>query len=69
MTKVIFILSSISSGLKFWSVNHTLKSEISELKVFKNIKAFSEISNNCTNDLFEINVYTRMLNLAADHCW
>ena len=34
----MFILSSISSGLEFWSVNHTSIYENSELKVFKNIK-------------------------------
>ena len=32
------ILSSISSGLEFWSVNHTSICESSELKGFKNIK-------------------------------
>ena len=34
----MFILSSNSSGLKFWSVNHTSIYEHSELKVFKNKK-------------------------------
>ena len=34
------IFSSISRGLEFWSVNHTLICENSELKVFKNIKFF-----------------------------
>ena len=34
----MFILSSISSGLEFWSVNHTSIYENSELKVFNNIK-------------------------------
>ena len=40
MTKVMFILSSISSGLKFWSVSHTSLYENSESDVFKNIKFF-----------------------------
>ena len=34
----MFILSSISSGLEFWSVNHASIYENSELKVFNNIK-------------------------------
>ena len=42
----MFILSSISSGLECWSVNHASIYEISELKVFKNITFLSEISNN-----------------------
>ena len=40
------VLSSTSSGLKFGSVNHTSIYQNSELKVFKNIKFLSEISNN-----------------------
>ena len=42
MTKVIFILFSISSSLKFWSVNHTSIYENYELKVFKNLIFFGE---------------------------
>ena len=42
----MFILSSISSGLEFWSVNHISMYEILELNVFKNIKFLGEISNN-----------------------
>ena len=34
----MFILSSISNVLEFWSVNHTLIYENSKLIVFKNIK-------------------------------
>ena len=34
MTKVMFILSSISSGLEFWSVKHTSVYENSESKDF-----------------------------------
>ena len=34
----MFILSFISSGLEFWSVNHTSIYENSELNVFKNVK-------------------------------
>ena len=53
----MFILSSISKSLKFWSVNHTSTNEDSEPKGFKNIKFFGEISNNLPNNLLGINVY------------
>ena len=45
----MFILSSISSSLEFWSLKHTLMYENSELKVFKNIKVLGEMSNNWPN--------------------
>ena len=35
INKIIFILSSTSSGLEFWSLNHTSIQENSELKVFR----------------------------------
>ena len=41
----MFILFSISSGLELGSVNHTSIYENSELKVFKNIQIFGEISS------------------------
>ena len=47
----MFILSSISSGLELWSVSHSSIYKNSELKVFKNIKVFGEISSNWPNDL------------------
>ena len=53
----MFILSSISSSLEFWSVNHTSKYENSELKVFKNMKFLGEISNKWPSDLLGTNVY------------
>ena len=53
----MFILSSISSGLKFWSVNHTSIYEHSELKVSENIKFLGELYNNWPNDLLATNVY------------
>ena len=54
---MIFTLSSISRGLKFWSVNHTSSIyKQSESNVFKNIKFLSEISNNWPNDLLGTNV-------------
>ena len=51
ITKVVFILSSISKGLEFWSVNHTLIYKNSESNVFKNKKFSSQISNNWPNEL------------------
>ena len=53
----MFILSFISRGLEFWSVNHTSIYENSDLKIFKNIKFFGEITSNWTNDLLGRNVY------------
>ena len=60
----MFTLSSISSGLEFWSVNHTSIHDNSELKVFKNIKFLSELSNNWPNDLFRMKVYKTL-----ESCW
>ena len=60
----MFILSSISSGLEFWPVNHTSVYENSESKVFENIKFMGEISNNCPNDLLGTNVYKTL-----EFCW
>ena len=60
----MFILSSISSGLEFWSVNHTSIYENSELNVFKNIKVLGEISSNRPNKLLGINVYKTLKS-----CW
>ena len=54
---MIFILSSISWGLKFWSVNYASIYENSESKVFKNVTFLGEISNNWPNDLFGTNLY------------
>ena len=53
---MIFILSSMSSGLEFWSVNHTSIYENSELNVIKKIKFLGETSINWPNDLLGINV-------------
>ena len=50
-------LYSISSGLEFWSVNHTSIYENSESKVFKNTKFLGEISNNWPKDLLGTNLY------------
>ena len=53
----MFILSSISSGLEFRSVNKTSTYENSESKVFENITFLGEISNNWPNDLLGTNVF------------
>ena len=53
----MFILSSISSGLEFWSVNHTSIDENSKSNIFNNIKCLCEISYNWPNDLLRINKY------------
>ena len=42
----MFILSSISGGLTFSSVNHTSIYKYSMLKAFKNIKFLDEIFHN-----------------------
>ena len=57
----MFILSSISSNLEFWSVNQTSIYENSESNIFKNTKCLGEISNNWPSNLFGTK-YTRLLN-------
>ena len=59
-----FVLSSISRGLEFWSVNHTSIYENSESNVFKNITFSGEISNNWPDDLLGKNVCK-----ALGFCW
>ena len=61
---MIFILSSISRRLEFWSVNDSPISENSESNVFKNIRFSGEISNNWPKDLLEINGYKYL-----EFCW
>ena len=47
----MFILSSVSEGLEFWSGSHTSIYENSELNVFEIISFLEEISSNWPNDL------------------
>ena len=54
---MLFILSSISIGLEFWSVNHTSIYENSESKVIENMTFSGEISNKWPNELLGTNVY------------
>ena len=58
------ILSSISSGLEFWSGNHTSMNEKPESKDLKNIKFVCEISNNRENDLLGKSLYKTL-----ESCW
>ena len=60
----MFILSSISRGLEFWSINHTSIYEKSESKVFKNIKCLAEIYYNWPIDSLGSNVYKIL-----EFCW
>ena len=53
----MFVLSSISSGLEFWSVNQTPIYEKSEFKDFSKNKLLGEISDIWPNDLLGTNVY------------
>ena len=64
ITNVKFILSSISNGWLFWSVNHTLISSYSELNVFKKMWFAGEISNKLPKGLFGTNV-----NNTLESCW
>ena len=51
ITEAIFVLSSISSGLEFWSIYRiSIYIKIME-KFFRNIRFWGEISNNWPNDL------------------
>ena len=54
------MLSSISSGLERWLVNHALIHLVSELKVFKNIKFLGDLTNKLQNGLFETDVYKNL---------
>ena len=62
----MFVISSISRGLEFRSVNHTSIYGNSESNVFKNIKLSGEISNNWPKDLLG-KMYTRLLKFAHNY--
>ena len=67
MTKVKFLLSSISSGWPFWSVNHTSIPKNSEVNVSKKIKFIGTLSNELLNGLLGANIY-KLLSLVDNHC-
>ena len=52
----MFILSSVSSSLDFWSVNNTSLYENSESKFFKKISVLGEVSSNWPSDWLGTNV-------------
>ena len=52
------ILSTISKGWLFWSVNHTTISSYSELNIFKKIWLEGEISGKLPKNLFGTKVYS-----------
>ena len=56
----MFILSSTSSTLESWSVDHTSKYGNSESKAFRNIKFLRETSKNWQNDLSGTNLYNKL---------
>ena len=64
ITIIKFILSYISNGLLFWSMNHTLVSSYSELNVFTNTWFVGEISNKLPNGLLGTKVYNTL-----ESCW
>ena len=53
----MIILFPISSGLEFWSGNHSSIYENSEKQVLKNVRVLGEIANNWANNLLGKNVY------------
>ena len=67
MTKVNFILSSVSSRFLFFPVKHTLMYENFEPNTLGKTEFIGEFSNNWPNDLLETNVY-KTLNLVDNHC-
>ena len=61
MTKAI--LSSISSGILFWSVNYTSVYKNFELNIFENINFVIEIFNNWHQMICLEQMYTNLVNL------
>ena len=64
ITNVMYILSSISRGLEFCSVNHTSIYENSESNLCENRTFSGEVSNNWRNDLLGTNVCKTLV-----FCW
>ena len=60
----MLILSSIFSGLEYWSVNNTSIYENSKLRVFKNINFLDQTSNNWPMNLLGTNEYKTL-----ESCW
>lgn len=63
ITKLTFIIPSISIGWKPWSVNHTSMNDNSKLIVLKKINFGGEILSRYANDLSEINAHELILGI------
>ena len=66
MTRVMFVLYSISSGLEFWSVHHTSIYENSESKVFKNFQVKYLIID---QKIYWKEMFTLLLNFIYNYYW
>ena len=60
----MFALSSISSSLELWSINHISIHENSKLKFYKNINFLGEMSNNWRSDILGTTVKKTL-----ESCW
>ena len=65
----MFILSFISRGLEFWSVNHTTVYESSKSKFFKITKFLGENILIIDQMIYCEQMYTRLLNYVDNHYW
>ena len=63
----MFILSSISSGLEFWLVNHTSIYEKSELNVFKNMNFLLKYVI-IDKTIYWEQMFIRLLNFVDNYC-
>ena len=61
-------LSSVSSGLKFLSVNHTLIYKNSEIKVFIEIYDFSVKYQMIDRMIYQEQTFARLLNHVDNYC-
>ena len=61
-------LSSVSSGLKFLSVNHTLIHKNSEIKVFIEIYDFSVKYQMIDRMIYQEQTFARLLNHVDNYC-
>ena len=60
----MFFLSSISSDLEYWLVNHTSIYKFLNQMLWKSKRFLEGTSNNWLNDLSGTNVYTTL-----ESCW
>ena len=64
----MFILSSISSSLEFWSVNHTSIYENSKSNIYKNIKFWVKYLT-IDQTIYLEYMYTRLLDFLDNYYW